>query len=142
MKLNDYLKSINKSKENVIRDSDSPNMAEKLYPDYISQRILSYHKDCILLVNELNTRNNQQVEMSKRAHYEFLLNIIPVANRFDRLRKPETDDNIENIKKHYGYSTDKAREVYGLFSKEDFEELKSMYGDKAKGGIAGKKGKK
>ena len=45
----DYLNAINDTKQNVIEDSDNPELAEKLYPPYLVNRGLSFFIDTVYL---------------------------------------------------------------------------------------------
>ena len=60
MKPFDYINDINYGKKNVIENSDNPELAEKLYVPYVTNKTLSYFIDCIGLVNEVNIRPNKK----------------------------------------------------------------------------------
>jgi hypothetical protein len=124
MDLIQALNSINYEKNNIIRNSQAPEVAEKLYPKFPVARSLSYSLDCVLLVNELNTRGLTDHGIDNRMHYEFLLNLIPKKKRFNKWEKPEVSEEISLIMKVYGYSFEKASEVVDLFTKEQVENLK------------------
>lgn len=126
MKLSDFMNSINSSKENLIRNSDSPAAAEKFYPPFPVARSLSYHADAILLVNELNLRGTASHAVSSKQHYEFLLHALPARRRFAKWRKPEIDEKINIICTAYGYSYDKAVEVIDILTDEEIENLKQL----------------
>lgn len=103
--LGDFLKSINETKENILRGESA---AQKAYPSFVVAKSLSYHIDCILFVNELNKLGY----IDNLQHYEFLLHSIRRGHRFSRWTKVEkTSDVAEALMKLYGYSREKAREV-------------------------------
>ena len=124
MKIGDALNSINVTKKNLIRDSGAPDVAEKLYVPFLTARSLSYHADCIMFVNEINTRGRAEHAVSNGMHYEFLLHAIEKRKRFASWQKPTKDDDIYLIMREYKYSHEKARDVVDLFSEEDLEALR------------------
>lgn len=130
MKGFDFLNEINgSSKKNLIRESDSPAAAEKVYDIFFVSRCLSYHSDCILLVNELNTRGIREFGLDNRMHFEFLLKTIDPRKRFSKWGKvsKEHDEHIELIQHETGMSKAKAREAIPIYSEDDFERIrKSM----------------
>ena len=116
--LGEYLTSINQTKQNLMRDSDDPK-AVSAYPAFLVRRLLSYHKDCILWVNEINCLP----DLENQLQYEFLLHAIPKGKRFAKLQKTATSKNLELVKRCYGYSDSKAMAVIGLLTEEDFAKM-------------------
>lgn len=111
-----YLNSINETKVDLSRDSDGlPG-----YNPYIVNRSLSYFKDTVLLVNELNVRHS----LDHNLQYAFLLNTIRKRKRFSKWIKPEVESDIEVVKEYYGYSNEKARQAIALLSKEQVETIR------------------
>ena len=68
----DYLNAINYTKEDVIRDSDNPELAEKLYSPYLVNKGLSYFIDTIYAVNEVNRYH----QIDHLMQFDFLINIV------------------------------------------------------------------
>jgi hypothetical protein len=124
VKLSDFLTSINKTKKNVIRDSASPVLAEKLYAPFPVLRSLSYHADSVLIANELNIRGTRLHNVSKLMHYEFLLHVVSVGNRFSAWQKPEVDDRIDIIMNAFNYSYNEAKQVSDILTTEQIDKLK------------------
>lgn len=125
MKPWDFTNDINEQKKNVIRNSDSPAAAEKLYSPFLTLRQLSYHSDCILLVNELNTRGVQPYNIPKIQHFEFLLNIISRKKRFTKFDKHEGDEKLQLIMNVFGYNIEKAQQVAPLLTEQQLNELRA-----------------
>lgn len=122
------LNSINsREKNNIIRDSQSPLAAEKQYPPFPVLRSLSYNLDCILLVNELNTRGLSQFNVSNLMHYEYLLYFIPPKKRYNKWVKVEKNTTIDNIITFYGVSYEKAVDIYDILTDNQRKELDKMY---------------
>ena len=111
MELKDWLNSINYSKKNLI--DEDPDL-EKKYPAYIINRCMSGHLDAIMYANEMNLYHN----LSPKLQYDFLLNILRSKKRFSPWVKKEELKNLDYVKRYYGYSDEKAKQVLPLLSKE------------------------
>jgi len=109
--LKDWLNSINYSKKNLI--DEDPDV-EKKYPAYIINRCMSGHLDAIMYANEMNLYHN----LNSKLQYDFLLNILRSKKRFSPWVKKEELKNLDYVKRYYGYSDEKAKQVLPLLSKE------------------------
>tara|TARA_B100000214_G_scaffold29673_1_gene19253 strand:- start:203 stop:583 length:381 start_codon:yes stop_codon:yes gene_type:complete len=112
MELKDWLNSINYSKKNLI--DEDPDI-EKKYPAYIINRCMSGHLDAIMYANEMNLYHN----LSSKLQYDFLLNILRSKKRFSPWVKKEELQNLDYVKRYYGYSNEKAKQVLPLLSKKE-----------------------
>ena len=117
MELKDWLNSINFTKENLIQDDPS---LIKEYSQYIINRCLSGHMDCIMFVNEMNKYNF----LDKDIQYSFYLNILRKRKRFSPwLRKDKVTD-LDCVKQYYGYSNEKASQALKILSHEQLNFIK------------------
>jgi len=113
----DFVNQILQGKQQLIVDD----LTEKEYVPFLTNRSLSYHKDCILFANEMNTRHHVDAKMQN----DFLLNTVRSRKRpFTKWAKSEKSEDIECIKIIFGYSNFKAREALRLLSDEQIQELK------------------
>ena len=126
----DYLNAINDTKEDIIGESDNPELAEKLYPPYLVNKGLSYFIDTIYLVNEMNQRHH----LEKKLQFDFLINIVRKKKRYSKWFKPQQDDVVDAVMNYYGYSQDKARQVVNLLTEDQITQIKTS---QSKGGING-----
>ena len=129
MNLQDYLISINETKENIIRNSEvSEHTAKKLYPPFVINRCLTFHKECVELCQELNKLNISD----NLQHYEFLLHTIPKKKRYGVKwgKTDEVTEIMEVLQKIYGYSLGKARFASSLLSPEQVEYYVSLINNK------------
>ena len=115
----DYLNAINDTKQNVIEDSDNPELAEKLYPPYLVNRGLSFFIDTVYLANEMNRHHHLQNKMQ----FDFLINIVRKKKRFSKWFKAQPDEEVEAVMDYYGYSQDKARQVVSLLTKDQITQI-------------------
>jgi hypothetical protein len=120
MELKDWLNSINQTKKNLIDEDPS---IEKDYAPYIVNRIYSGHLDAIMFANEMNKYNF----LSKKMQYDFFINTLRVKKRFSPwLRKDEIKD-LDYVKRYYGYSNEKAKQILKILSKEQLNFIKSKF---------------
>ena len=115
----DYLNAINDTKQNVIEDSDNPELAEKLYPPYLVNRGLSFFIDTVYLANEMNRHHH----LDNKMQFDFLINIVRKKKRFSKWFKAQPDEDVEAVMDYYGYSQDKARQVVGLLTKDQITQI-------------------
>ena len=109
--LKEWLNSINTGKNNLI-DEDSD--LEKKYPSYIVNRCLSGHIDAVMFANEMNKHPN----LAKKLQYDFFLNSLRKKKRYSPWLRKEQIENLELVKKYYGYSNEKAKQVLNILTRE------------------------
>ena len=117
--LKDWLNSINFTKENLIEDPE----AISSYPPYIINRCLSGHLDTVLFANEMNKYSN----LDKDLQYSFLLYTLRKRKRFSPWLKKEQVDDLDLVKKHYGYSNEKAKVAVSLLTKTQIENIRNKH---------------
>ena len=116
--LKDYLNAINNTKQKLMDTDD--NIWEKKCPSFIVNKVLCACEECILLVNELNTRPH----MDKKLQFMFFLNTIRKRNRFSKwLRKSKIND-LNVCKEYYGYNNEKAKEALQILTKKQLQIIK------------------
>ena len=118
--LKEWLNSININKNNLI-DEDSD--LEKQYPAYIVNRCMSGHIDAILLANEMNKRPN----LPKKLQYDFFLNSIRKRKRYSPWLRKEEIENLDFVKRYYGYSNEKAKQVLKILTREQLAFIKTKF---------------
>ena len=119
MKLGDYLKTINYTKENIM--SVDP-LTETKYPPFIINKSLSYFTDTVLHANEMN----RYAHLDNRLQYEYYLNAVRKRKRFSRWDKNNKSEKFDLIKEYYGYSDRKVNDVMDLISDEELGEIKQL----------------
>ena len=112
----EFANAINYTKKNIMVDD----ITEKSYSSYMINRQLSYFPDTVLAANEMN-RNHH---LDNRLQFDFFINIIRKRKRFSKWYKPELISDLDAVKKYYGYSNEKARQVLTLLNTEQINELK------------------
>ena len=117
----EIIKAISSTKKDILEN-------EKDYNGFMVNRGLSYFPDTVIYANEMNKYHH----LDSRLQFDFLINIVRKRNRFSKWNKSIESENISAIKKFYGYSNEKARDVLPLLSDEN---LKIIRGRIQHGGI-------
>ena len=118
--LKDWLNSINFNKHNLIEGDEE---AISSYPPYIINRCLSGHLDTVLFANEMNKYSN----IDKDMQYSFFLYTLRKRKRFSPWLKKEQMDDLDLVKKHYGYSNEKAKVAVSLLTKTQLETIRNKH---------------
>ena len=113
----DFVNDINFGKKDIMTDSDNPELAEKTYNPFLTNRALSYFPDTIQFANMMN--NNSHID--HMLQYSFLLNIIRKRKRFSKWFKKNDDDVLQMVIEYYGYSVNKAKEVLKILDNDQLE---------------------
>ena len=120
LELKDWLNSINFNKNNLIEEDPE---AISSYPPYIINRCLSGNLDTVLFANEMNKYSN----LDKDMQYSFFLYTLRKRKRFSPWLKKEQIDNLDLVKKHYGYSNEKAKVAVSLLTKTQLEYIRNKH---------------
>ena len=117
MELKDWLNSVNFNKDDLTYDDPD---CIKDYPAYIVNRCLSGHFDTVLYANEMNLHPN----LDKDMQYQFFLNSLRKRKRFSPWLRKDKIENLNIIKKYYGYSNEKALQALRLLTNEQLDYIK------------------
>ena len=120
MELKDWLNSINHTKENIL---DNDPLVIKSYPSYIINKCLSSHIDAVLFANQMNINHH----LDKDMQYSFYINTLRKRKRFSPWLRKDKIDNIDIVKKYYGYSNEKAMQALKILSNEQLEFIKKRF---------------
>ena len=116
----DYVKSINETKQNLIRNTENDELAEEGYSPFLTNRALSYHHDTVQISNEINMR----AHLDNALQYEFLLNSIRKKKRFAKWDKKIDDGDLALVKEDYGYGDAKASQALSVLTPEQLHHIK------------------
>jgi len=115
MELKHWLNSINFNKENILDEDPT----EK-YPAFVVNKCLSGSLDSVLFANEMNKSHF----LDPKLQYDFLLNSLRKKRRFAPWLKKGKIDDIDAVKKYYGYSNEKAQQALRILTKEQITYIK------------------
>ena len=118
--LKDWLNSINYNKDNLIQDHPE---TIKSYTPFIVNKCVSGHLETVLFANEMNVNHH----IDKDMQYSFFLYTLRKRKRFSPWLKKEQVDDLDLVKKHYGYSNEKARIAVSLLTKTQIEKIRKVH---------------
>jgi hypothetical protein len=96
---------------------------ERSYPAFMVNRALSYHRDTVLLANEMNIYTS----LDNKLKYDFLINIIRAQKRqFSKWHKKAQSSDLNAVKEYYGYSDSKASEALKILSDDQITAIKKQ----------------
>jgi hypothetical protein len=84
---------------------------------------MSGHIDSLMYANEMNINNH----LDKKLQYDFFLNSLRSKKRFSPWMRKEELSNLQTVKKYYGYSDEKARQVLPLLSDEQLNIIRQRF---------------
>ena len=119
----DFVNSVTYSKQDIMNDIN-----EKEYAPFLVNRSLSYHQDCVLYSNEMNSR----FDVSHKLQYHYLLNSIRKRKRFAKWSKPELADDLKVVMEYYLVSREKAEEYLTILNNREIGILRKRLN---KGGV-------
>ena len=117
MELKDWLNSINFTKDNLLEED--PSLAKE-YPPFIINKCLSGHMDAILFANEMNKAHF----LDKDMQYSFYLNTLRKKRRFAPWLRKDKIEDLDYVKRYYGYNNEKAAQVLKILSREQIDFIK------------------
>lgn len=116
----DFVKSIQSTKKNIIRESTNPELAEKNYLPFITNKALSFHMDSIFYANDMNIHN----KINNIYQYEYYLHSIRSMKRPHIWLKHEEDSKINLIKEYYKVNDEKAMDYLKILTDNDLNEIR------------------
>ena len=118
----DFINDINGSKRDLIRNSDNPDMAEKLYKPFVVNKGLSYFIDTIMYANEMNKANL----LDNLLQNDYYLNSIRPAKRFSKWFKKGDDSDIDCVQQYFNVGYARAAEICKVLSTEQIDLIKAI----------------
>ena len=117
--LKDYLNSLNYSKQYLMGEDEDPGW-EKNYPSYVINKCMSHHLDTVMFANEMN----MNAGLDNRLQYDFFINIVRSRRRFSPWCKKQKIDDLELVKRYYGYSYEKAKQALEILTPQQITFIK------------------
>ena len=117
--LKDYLNSINLNKNDLMGEDSDPAWKSK-YPAYIINKCMSHHMNTVMYANEMN----QYSFLDSKMQYDFYIHIVRPRRRFSPWGKKQKIDDLDLVKRYYGYSTDKAIQALRILSPNQIDYIK------------------
>lgn len=117
----DYVNDITHGKQDIIRNSEMPEVYEAQYNPWIVNKTLSYYQDTVEYANEMN----RYAFLPNQMQFDYLLHSINKRKqRFQKQTKKVVTDEIKAIAKYFGYSLRRAEYSLKYLTEEQIEEIK------------------
>ena len=123
----DFINAASFTKEDLIRDSDNPELVEKQYNAYIVNRGFSNFEDTILHANEMNQRHGMFLD----GQFQYYRSVLRKRKRFSKWHKADKDKDLDALQQVYQCNRTVAKMYLKTLSKEH---LKSIHERLATGG--------
>lgn len=117
----DFLNEINHGKNNIIKDSDNPELVARDYNSYVINKTLSYFADTLNDANQMNLYPHLENDIQ----FDYLINKIRSRKRFTKWSKPENDENLQILSQYFRINLNKARDAMAILSAEDIDAIKT-----------------
>ncbi len=123
MELFDYLKALTEKKTPFNPKDDD---MVKGYNPYIINRFVSMCEAFVILVNEIN----KHPELTKKAHYDFLLSALPQRKQYFKYIKKEkdlTEEEVSYVADYFNVTVREARSHIQILEKKALETIIGKY---------------
>ena len=124
----DFVTDFNLGKKDINTNSENPELAERTYNPFLTNRALSYFPDTVQYANLMNMYS----DLDNIMQYSFLLNIVRKRKRFSKWHKTTDDEDLQAVIDYYGYSVKKAKEALNILGDEQLVTIKEKM---SKGGM-------
>lgn len=126
-----FLNDISGPKTNLLKNTESPEFAEKIYEPYFVNRAFSMHIDTVMFAHEMNSRMTGAHALSKQMHHGYYLHSIPPAKRYGKWPRRDKDDLLKLVQEDLGCSGKKALQAVEVLGEDEVKGLlKNLYGGK------------
>ena len=116
----DYVSAINTNKNDLIRDSDNPELSERLYKPFLVNKALSYFPETLAHANIMNSMTH----LDNILQNDFYLNSIRPGKRYTKWHKKEDNDVMDCIQEYYKVNYNRAQEIAKILTKAQIDLIK------------------
>jgi len=113
----DFMNAASFSKEDLIHDSDNPELAEKQYNAYIVNRGFANFEDTILHANEMNQRHG----LFAAAQFQYYRSVLRKRKRFSKWPKADKSADLDAIQQVYQCNRTVAKMYLKALSKDQLK---------------------
>ena len=113
----DFMNAVSLTKEDLIGNSDNPDMTEKEYNAYIINRGFANFQDTILHANEMNQRAN----LFDRAQFDYYRGSLRKRKRISKWPKADKNNDLDAIQQVYKCNRTIAKLYLKALSPDDLK---------------------
>ena len=125
----DYMNAVSFTKEDLIGNSDNPEITEKDYSPYMVNRGFANFEDTILHANELNQRH----QLFHGAQFDYYRGSLRKRKRFSKWPKADKSVDLDAIQHVYSCNRTVAKLYFKALTAED---LKTIHAKMSIGGVS------
>jgi hypothetical protein len=123
----DFMNAASFSKEDLIHDSEYPELTEKQYVPYVVNRGFTNFEDTILHANEMNRCHH----LFPAAQFDYYRSVLRKRKRFSKWPKADKDKKLDTIQQIYSCNRTVAKLLGKSLTEQD---MKCLYDKLEKGG--------
>jgi hypothetical protein len=116
----DFVNSITHNKKDLF--AEEPEQSEKDYAPFIVNKALALYPDCLFYANEMNRLHHLDADLQ----FRYYLNSIRPMKRYAKWVKRMDDDNLDVVKRYYGYNNKKAKQALSILSSSELNTIKQI----------------
>jgi hypothetical protein len=117
----DFMNAVSLTKEDLIRNSDNPEMTEKEYVPYMVNRGFANFQDTILHANEMNQRHH----LFHGAQFDYYLGALRKRKRFSKWHKADKSKDLDAIQQVYQCNRTVAKMYLKALSADQMKQVHS-----------------
>jgi hypothetical protein len=117
----DFMNAVSFSKEDLIKNHDTPDQIEKQYTPYVVNRGFTNFEDTILHANEMNMRHH----LFHAAQFDYYRGALRKRKRFSKWPKADKSTDLDAIQQVYNCNRTVAKLYYKALSQDDMKSVKN-----------------
>ena len=114
----DFVNAVTYTKKDIMVDE----VADKGYSAFLTNKSLSYHQDCIMYVNEMNSKSH----LDSTLQFHYFLNTLRKRKRFSKWSKHRVLKDMKVIQSYYDCSISKAEEYSKILTAKEIKIMKEI----------------
>jgi hypothetical protein len=117
----DFMNAVSFTKEDLIKNHDTPDQIEKQFTPYIVNRGFTNFEDTILHANEMNMRHH----LFHAAQFDYYRGALRKRKRFSKWPKADKSTDLDAIQEVYKCNRTVAKLYFKALSKDDMKSIKN-----------------
>ena len=119
----DFMNAASFTKEDLIHDSEYPELTEKQYNPYIVNRGFTNFEDTILHANEMNRCHH----LFPDAQFQYYRSVLRKRKRFSKWPKADKDVDLDAIQQYYSCNRTVAKLYQKILTKDQLIQLHTRF---------------
>lgn len=125
----DIIGELSYGKNDLVRESEDPEVAIKSFNGFMTNKAFSYHLSSIYDANIMNAA----AHVDPLLQHDYYLFALRREKRFSKWFKPEDSTVLNTLAHHYNVNLKRAQEIMSVLNQEQVEAIVNIYENK--GGV-------